>query len=309
MAEAQAQLARAQAELTDAQFNHERVKRLFAEGTSKEREVELAALAEKLADAQRQRAQAAVASAAAGYDGARAAVSLAKVNVNDTELRAPMHGRIASVPVEVGQMVQPGQAVMTIVDLRKVKLVIGVVERKLPLLVEGQHVKVVVPALLPRDRAMDDEQALAFARDGVIVTVPPAADPQAGVFNVEIELDNADDRLRPGMIGRAVVALGKRRAIAIPVAAATPQGNRIAVYFVREGYEASFDLGELGKATIDVPAPMAQRVVLEPIAMHDDVYLVADPPPGMNQLVIEGQNRLSDGQPVRVVGPATAGVD
>jgi hypothetical protein len=213
------------------------------------------------------------------------------------------------VPIEVGQMVQPSQTIVTLVDVSRVKLVVGVVERKLPVLRKGQKVDVEVQALTANKEAVRDSAkaaALGKPRSGVITIVPPAADPVTGLFNVEIELDNPDGLLRPGMIGKASVTVQEKKAFAIPADAVTKQGDQYFAYFVAQGYETGLDLGGLGKTTLNVPARVARKVAISPVAIEGEVYLITDLPETLDQLVVEGQTRLADGQPVQVLQDAVA---
>jgi RND family efflux transporter MFP subunit len=302
VASAQAKIAEAQAHLDDAKHELGRVQALKDKGAANPRECERAETDYKLMLAQCDGAKAELASASAQYESGRAAATVASVNLQDATLRAPMRALVARVPVELGQLVQPSQAVVTLVDLSRVKLIVGVVERKLPLVKKGQKVRIEIDALMAQanvDRTAGD---LGKPRSGLITLVPPAADPTTGLFNVEIEMDNADGVLRPGMVGKAIVDLMERRAIAIPAEATARAGEDYYAYFVGEGYAAGLDVGALGRARIDVPTNVARKVTFRPVAVDKDCYLVTDAPAGLKQLIVEGQSRLTDGQPITIVG-------
>jgi multidrug resistance efflux pump len=300
-AQAYAMMQDAQARLEDAERELARMRQLLATSAAPQREVDKAELAVRLAQAQLEREQAQIAAAAAAYESARAESQVANVNLQDATLRAPRDGVISWVPVEVGQMVQPGQTVMSIVDISSMKLVIGVVERKLPLLKAGQEVQVEIRALKRQAELLGHSDGLAVMRQGVISVVPPAADRVTGLFNVEIALPNDDDLLRPGMIGKATVTVGEVRAAAIPAEAVIPMGRQAAAFFVSDGYEVGMSLGAIGETRIAVPTTVARRVVFEPMALDKDFYLVTQIPPGTTRLIVEGHNRLEDGQTVRVL--------
>jgi RND family efflux transporter MFP subunit len=304
----EAQIADAKARLDDAKNDLERIKKMKEAGAANPREVEKAETAVKLADAQMESARAKLNAASAVYESARAMGTVANVNLQDATLKSPIRGLVAKVPVEIGQMVTPAQPIVTLVDLSNVKLVVGVVERKLPLLKKGQKVQVEVQALSSGQDS--GEKLAASSRTGVITIVPPAAEPTTGLFNVEIELPNEDGKLRPGMIGKAVVAVSERKAIAIPADAATRVGDQYFAYFVGPGYEVGLNLGALGKSEVKVPTTIAHRVSFTPLSIDKDYYLVpADFTEGMGQLIVEGQTRLADGQTVRVIEPAVAQVE
>lgn len=301
LAAAEAQIADAQARLDDAQSEMARLQQLRDKGAANQREVEKAELAVKLNQAMLDTAKSRLASAEAMYQSSQAALNMAQVNLRDATIIAPIDGYIAAVPVEIGQMIQPGQTVISIVDLSKVKLVAGVVERKLPLLRKGQVVDVEVNALSSQARRLRDAEALAKPRKGRVTIVPPAADPVENVFKVEIEIPNEDRMVKPGMIGAAKVEIGKIDAVVVPADAAVRVGDKAWAFFVGSSMKVGLDLGALGKAAIDVPTDVARRVEFEPRVFEKNAYLVTELPKGYDRLVVEGQERLEDGEAVRVV--------
>lgn len=317
MEEAKAAMSAAQAVINDATARLDNAKKelatyksLVEKGAGNQRELEKADMAVKLYEAQLEGAKAQMSAAMAMHESGRAGATMANVNLQDATLKAPMDAVVASVPVEIGAMVAPGQRVVALVDVTKVKLVVGVIERKLPLVKKGQKVSVEIQALAAQANRVPDAKALAAPREGTINIVPPAADQTTGLFNVEIELDNPDNLLRPGMIGKATVTVLEKRAIAIPLDAVGKSGEDYWAFFVAEGYEAGIDLGGLGKAGVNVPTAVAKRVILKPIVIDKEHLLVSDLPAGLSRLVIEGQSRLTDGQPLTIVGdaPASGGV-
>ncbi len=83
-----------------------------------------------------------VAAARAQVDAARAAVSLAEIQLGHCELRAPFAGIILSRNVEPGEVVQPGQEVLSIADLSTVDLKVFVAETEIGKVRPGQPVDV-----------------------------------------------------------------------------------------------------------------------------------------------------------------------
>ncbi len=301
MATAQAIIADASARLTDAQNEYNRLSRLRTENVANQRELEKAQLAVSIAQAAVDTAKAQYASAQAAYDSSKAASTMATVNLQDATLKAPICGLVSIVPVEMGQTVSPGQKIATIVDTTTVKLVLGVVERKLPLLKRGQNVAVNIQALQVQSSLLPEAREMSQPRQGLVTIVSPAADPVTGLFRVEIEMNNADGLLRPGMIGKADVAVMERHVVAIPADAAQRTGDLATAYFVADSYKAGLDLGGLGKAELDVTAPVARKLEFTPLAFDKDFYLVAELPAGVSRLIVEGHSRLVDGQPVLIL--------
>ncbi len=297
-ASADAMLADAQAKLEDAVLEADRLRKLLASASSNQRELERAETTRKVAEAARQNAIAQQASAEAGYAAAQAELVLAAERLSFTTLKAPMAGRVARVDVEIGQMVAPSDQVMTLVDTRQVRLMLGVVERKVALLQVGQHVTVVIDALdaVARRTGETDSRESGAAFVGTVAIIPPASNEETGLFNVEVVIDNPDGVLRPGMVGQAKVDVMESDVVAVPADAVFRIGQSFYAYFVEEN-----DAGEEGKGKL-----VARRRVIDPMAIDRDAYLLHELPGDHARLIVEGHMRLSDGHPVRLTD---AGLD
>ncbi len=78
---------------------------------------------------------------------ARAQLSAARVNVESTVLRAAIDGRVGDLSVRVGQFVQPGMRMMTLVPTDRLFIEANFKETQLGLMRVGQSVKVEIDAL------------------------------------------------------------------------------------------------------------------------------------------------------------------
>jgi membrane fusion protein, multidrug efflux system len=83
-------------------------------------------------------------SAAAGIQQARANLAAAELQLSYTTITASMAGEVTKKTVEVGQIVQPGQALMTIVPLQKVWVTANFKETQLADVRPGQPAEVKV---------------------------------------------------------------------------------------------------------------------------------------------------------------------
>ncbi len=284
MHSADAQVREAEARRDDAMREHRRLVELLENNATTVREVERAETAMEVAHAAYQSATSMREAAANAFAAAEMAAQVARVNLQDSMLLAPMDALIADAPAEVGQYVAPGERIFTLVDNSRVKLVIGVVERKLPLVKPGQAVRVYIAALgAGRYGSSGSQGADATMRMGTVTRVPPAADAITGLFNVEIQLANDDGALVPGMVGQALITVREVTAVAIPAEAAVRVGDRVRAFFLPEGQS------------------QVRELELEPVAFQRDAYIVADLPADVGRLVVEGQSRLTDGQAVRVL--------
>lgn len=115
-----------------AKAKAEEVKAQLAETRAKQRAV-------KIREAERELA-------AARLKEALANLELAKLQLEDTVIRAPMAGRVTKKTVEVGQVIQPGQPLMAIVSLDDVWIVANFKETQLTHVRPGQKVMITVDA-------------------------------------------------------------------------------------------------------------------------------------------------------------------
>ena len=158
------------------------------------------------------RAQAAV--AVARVRQAEAALAQARLNLEYCTLKAPVAGIVSRKTVEVGQVVQPGQPLMALVDLDNLWVTANFKETQLDQMRVGQRVRVSVDALGGRSFAghVDSFAAATGARFSLL---PPenATGNYVKVVQrvpVKIALDAGQDperRLRPGMSVVPVVML------------------------------------------------------------------------------------------------------
>ena len=106
-------------------------------------------------------------------------------------LASPMRGSVVARRVHVGQWVEPGDAVLEIVDLAELWLVGAVFERDLRYVRAGQRVAVEVRAL--------PGEALA----GTVAHVGQRVEQGSRTAALRVVLPNPDRRLRPGMFATA----------------------------------------------------------------------------------------------------------
>ena len=143
--------------------------------------------------AERQKA----ARAKSGLDRAEVAVEKAKLELSRSRVRAPFAGRVANVKVQPGQWVRPGDELMTVVELSRVKVDVQVLEGQIAFLTPGRSARVHFAAF--------PEESFT----GRIETINPIVDEQTRSARVVVSVPNPDGKLLPGMYAR--VSLDARR--------------------------------------------------------------------------------------------------
>jgi membrane fusion protein (multidrug efflux system) len=83
----------------------------------------------------------------AGIDVARAAVDLAKLNLSYTVIVAPCDGCTSKKKLQVGQLIQPGQALLSIVDESDIWVVANYKETQTARMAVGDEVNIKVDAI------------------------------------------------------------------------------------------------------------------------------------------------------------------
>ena len=210
------------------------------------------------------------------YEVAKANVEFLKKNV---ELRAPFDGVISGKYFENGEMYSgtpnttAGKAaIISIVQINKLKTFIGVPETYFPFVNKG----------MKGDITCDTYEGEKYTGD--ILRIYPTIDPASHSFQVEMEVTNSNEKLRPGMFCRVVLELGEVKALVVPsLAVLKMQGSNERYLFLEKDGKAKRIVVTIGKRFNDM-------VEIESNELH----------PG-DHLIIFGQSRLLDGTPVEVV--------
>jgi membrane fusion protein, multidrug efflux system len=203
---AEAQVAQAQANAEKARADLERIKPLAEKEIMPRQALDAAEAAARAADAALASAQAALLGADARVAAARAARDQAALNLSYTRITAPAEGVVSKKSVELGQLVQPGQPLMSLVPLSDVWVTANLKETQMAHITPGDPVDFTVDAYGGRHFSGHVE-SLAPATGARFSLLPP--DNATGNFTkvvqripVRIRLDGKNDParpLRPGM--------------------------------------------------------------------------------------------------------------
>ncbi|MEM6959520.1 MAG: efflux RND transporter periplasmic adaptor subunit [Myxococcota bacterium] len=198
-----AQLASARAQVTLSEATLERSERLRGAGATAQADLDVA---------RAQRAQ-----AVASASGLRA-------TIGKKTIRAPFAGRLGIREVELGQILQPGEAIATLQRLDPIFVDFNVPERSIAGLSEGQRIRA----------ESDGFPNVAF--EGAIETIDPRVDERTRNVRVRARVPNEGERLRPGMfLDVSIVRPERRNVVIVPNTAVlyAPYGDSI--YLVEDG--------------------------------------------------------------------------
>lgn len=216
------------------------------------------------------------------YDQTKAQYEVMKTNVDfmeeNTQLEAPFSGIITGKYLEDGELYSGAPtasgkaAVVTLMQINPVKVIVSISEQYYPLIKNGMKARVTA------DVYPDKEF------EGKIFRVYPTIDAMSRTFRVEVEIPNNSQVLRPGMFARVYIDMGQIDAFVVPADAVLMQeGTNDRYIFVASGNTASRRAVKLGKR-FDDKVEIAEGDLRE----------------GDN-LVVDGQARLSDGSSVEIV--------
>ncbi|MEW5722120.1 MAG: efflux RND transporter periplasmic adaptor subunit [Thermodesulfobacteriota bacterium] len=219
-------------------------------------------------------------SAQAGLARAEAIRDMAGESLKKTDIKAPFAGHVAARLVEAGQTLAPGQPVVTLVDLHKMRVKVWLAEKEIVTVDPDNPVSVTVEAL----------PGAEFP--GRIEHIGVKADPRTNTFEVEVSVENPDLALKSGLSARVrLTTVVLPQVILIPQSAVLYRLDRQEVFVADASGRAEMRQVKLGEAA------GSEIRVLEGLAPGD-------------RLVVDGGQYLKSGDPVRIVeaaGPEETG--
>jgi membrane fusion protein (multidrug efflux system) len=153
----------------------------------------------------------------------RARLAAANARLEDTLIRAPFTGRVGLRRVSVGSLINPGAVITTLDDTSVIKLDFAVPENFVAALREGLAVRATAPAFPGR----------SFA--GKVASIDSRVDMTTRSVTVRALLANEDGALKPGMFLNVSLAKDEREALVIPEEALSPEAERQYVFVVDDG--------------------------------------------------------------------------
>lgn len=128
-----------------------------------------------------------------GLADARMAEERARLNLENTEIKAPFSGVVQGLNVVQGEMASVGQSVCTVFNNRSLEARVNVLEDDLRDLETGRPVLLAIPATGDTLRVKVD-------------VISPSLDQATRTCEVLIRFENPEERYRPGMFVRARIA-------------------------------------------------------------------------------------------------------
>jgi len=198
--QADAQVAKARAAVLDAEIVFRRVQQLFKDRIGSQADLDAAKT--KLVQAE------------ADFKQAEANLSQARVDLANTRILSPIDGVVISRNVEEGQTVAASLQAPTLFtiadDLGKLQIVANVDEADVGQVAEGQETVFTVDAF-PQSTFRGIVQLIRNSPENVQGVV---------TYGSVIQVDNSEQRLRPGMTANVTIVVAKKKGVlAVPNAA------------------------------------------------------------------------------------------
>ena len=214
----------------------------------------------------------------------QAAVEQAKLNLQFTEVRAPISGRLGLRKVDVGNLISAGDTtgLVVITQVTPIAVVFSLPEQQLPLIRQPMASGKAPPVV-----ALDRNQNLQLA-EGVLTTLDNQIDISTGTLKLKARFDNSDKALFPNQfVNVRLLAQTLTDALVIP-ANAVQRGTQGSFVYVLDAEDRvhlrNISLGATSGELLQVLSGLAAG----------------------ERVVTEGVDRLREDMQVKVAVPAAA---
>lgn len=302
LSQAEDLVAKARANLKDAESNYGRMKALYQQGTIARRQFEAAELAYTVAKAElnsaverrgmlregatREEREA----LAAQVDQAKAALDLTQIRLLYARVTSPIDGTVSERFFDPGNLAVPTRPLVTIVQMDTVRVIVYF---------PGELIRYMEPGI-------DAQLTVAAYPDevfsGRIDKVSPTLNPDTRMFSAEIRVPNKGGLLRPGMFTRVTLSVDPHQdALLVPKEAVLS----------REEYRENSGSGRGEVAQGDYLFVVENgRARIRTVLLGHESGTVVEVTEGLNRderVVTRGLHQLKDGDRVTVIEPEGSG--
>ena len=223
----------------------------------------------------------------AAIKGDEAQISTARLNLGYADIRSPIDGRLGAKLVDKGNLVRSGDntALVTITEVKPIFVSFTLPQESFDDIREQQKkAPLVVRAY--------DSGGKKLEAEGKLTLIDNAIDQTTGTIRLKARFDNQDESLWPGEFVNVRLILSTRKGVAT-VPART----------VQEGREGRY-------AYIVKPDNTVERRAVDVASIQDGIAVITKGLTPGEQVVVDGQYRLTDGARVKLLAtppPGAAG--
>jgi RND family efflux transporter MFP subunit len=196
----------------------------------------------------------------------------------NTLMKAPFNGIVTGKYFEDGEMysgsptTQTGRsAVVTVMQVNPLKVIVSVSEQYYPLIHKGMKAEIIA----------DVYKNETFT--GAIFRISPTINSGTRAFNVELELPNRSDLLKPGMFVRVSMNLGEVETFVVPA-------NTV---LVQEGTNIRYVFVERANVAERIEVTLGKR-------FDDQLEIISENLKEGDSLVTQGQSKLINGDRIEI---------
>ena len=217
-----AMVRQAAAGLKEATLIGVNTEKLYKQGVLSRVDFEKSLVAKSAAEARYQGAREQVSQLLAQLIERRAQLSLARQQLQDTQIKAPFSGAITRRQTSVGEYLPVNATVATLVRQNPLRIRLEVPERQAAKVKFGQAIEV----------ELEGGQG---KRMGRVVRLSPAIDAASRSLSIEGEMPNMDGKLRPGSFVQGTITVdASARGITVPFAAVVSFAGTERVFVVKK---------------------------------------------------------------------------
>ena len=261
LAAAKASVKAREVELKDAEREKKRIIGLYEGGSAPEQAKDKAVTAAELA--------------VASLSLAKANLELAQLNLRESTIVSPIDGTVTAKHIDLGNLIRAGERLVTVADMKTVKVVVPVAEKYAAKVAVGMPVRIRVDAYQEKEF------------NAKVYSIYPALDDQTHTMQIEIRLNNEKLLLEPGMFAR-VTLITKQKDNVVIIPRDVILGGKI-----DKPYVYVIDGEDDGK--------IAHKRIVEIGIKQGDRYEITEGLKEGQTLVVNGMNFLMDGIGVRIV--------
>ena len=243
--QAQAALAKAESVLKDAAANYKRFLALYQQQAVPEQQFQKFEMGYKVAQGDRA--------------GAVAALEQAEAQLAYVEVRAPFAAAVVSKSIDAGQLVAPGQPLMTLQSLGNLQVQLQVSQQAYDQLQLGEMLAV----------SLNGRGGTAKVEQARVSRLVAAADPMTHSHTVKLDLPQESAAVAGDFV-RVRVAIGVDRGLRIPVNAVKRRAGIDGVFVLDQSGKAVFRMVRLGRKSAD------GVIILSGLVAGDQLVITAE---------------------------------
>lgn len=204
----------------------------------------------------------------AAYDQANSTKEQAQLTLSKTSLKSPINGVVISKFISQGQLISAGIPAYKIGNIDKLKVLLSVPDYEISLWKIGDNVSA---------KLYDDSM------DGTVTNIFAATNASTGSISVEVTIDNANHKWRSGQVVTCSHKADSSKGIFLPKEAVISTGGSSPYVFILKDNKAiktKVEIGMLKNNELEIKSGVNQS----------------------DSVIIEGMDRLSDNDDVKVLG-------